>query len=80
MENCELTISEDDVLTIVVDLKKEVGWTKHRNSMRIGSTEGNMPLWKNGKPHPKRIRVNCNVFRSLTEDEKEKAREGCWWK
>ncbi len=74
MQNCEISI-EDNILTLKIDLDAEHGFTEHLRSVRVGSTEGNIQLWQDGKPHPKNIRVNCNVFRSLTKDEKKKAEE-----
>jgi hypothetical protein len=71
MDNIELSLSDDDVLTIVVDLKRAIGWTKNRTSVRIASTQGNLQLWRDGKPHPQRIRVNLNVFRPLTRAEQD---------
>lgn len=73
MENVELEITEDNRLILTVDLSQEVGFTRLAQSIRIASTGGNLQLWENGKPHPKNIRVNLNVFRSLTETEKKEA-------
>lgn len=73
MQNVEVKITRNNRLVLTVDLNKETGWTTHARSIRIASTEGNLQLWKNGKPHPKGIRLNLNVFRSLTEAEREEA-------
>jgi len=73
MQNVELEITEDNRLILTVDLNQEVRYTARAQSMRIASTEGNLQLWKDGKPHPKNIRLNLNVFRSLTEAEKKEA-------
>jgi hypothetical protein len=73
MQNVELEITEDNHLVLRVDLNQEVSFTGRAKSMRIASTGGNLQLWKDGKPHPKGVRVNLNVFRSLTEEEKAQA-------
>jgi hypothetical protein len=73
MENCELEI-QDNILLLRVDLSKECGFTGGGKSIRIGSSEGNVQLWVDGKPHPEKIRFNLNVFRSLKPEE-EKAAE-----
>jgi len=71
MENIELSISDDDVLTLRVDLNKEVGLTGAMRSKRIATSGGNIVLWKDGKPLPNSLRFNLNVFRSLTDEEQE---------
>lgn len=72
MDNLELEITPDDILIMKVDLKRDVGLTRYRNSVRISSSAGNLQLWKDGRPHPRNIRVNLNVFRSLTKEDKKK--------
>jgi hypothetical protein len=76
MDNIELSLSDDDVLTIVVDVKKAIGWTKNRTSVRIASTQGNLQLWKDGRPHPERPRMNLNIFRPLTAAEEQERTKG----
>jgi hypothetical protein len=73
MQNVELEITEDNRLILTVNLNEEISFTTQNRSIRIASTEGNLQLWKDGQPHPKNIRVNLNVFRSLTEAEKKEA-------
>lgn len=74
MDNLKLEITPDDILVMKVDLKKDVGPTRYGNSIRISSSQGNLQLWKDGQPHPRNIRVNLNVFRSLTEEDKKKGK------
>ena len=69
MQNIEISV-EDNILVMRVDLAVEHGFTEAMRSVRIGSTEGNIQLWVDGKPHPNNVRVNCNVFRSLSDEEK----------
>jgi len=69
MDNCKIEVTPDRQLIIRVDLTKECGPTKGGRSVRIGSTAGNLQLWANGEPLG--IRCNVNVFRSMTEQEKE---------
>jgi hypothetical protein len=69
MENLEIEITPDDILIMKIDLKKDLSFTRRRRSVRISSTEGNCQLWRDGQPHPKKIRLNLNVFRSLTREE-----------
>lgn len=69
MQNIEVTV-EDNILHLKIDLGEEHGFTEALRSVRIGSTEGNIQLWVDGKPHPNNVRVNCNVFRGLTDEEK----------
>ncbi len=71
MENFEVSITDDDKLVLVVDLKREVGYTKYNRSVRIATSKGNINLWQDGKLRPEKF--NLNVFRSLTTKEK---REG----
>jgi hypothetical protein len=71
MENLEVSITDDDKLVLVVDLKREVGYTKYHRSIRIATSKGNINLWQDGKLRPEKF--NLNVFRSLTAKEK---REG----
>ncbi len=70
MQNVELQITDDNRLVLTVDLTKEVGWTRGQRSIRVASTEGNLQLWQDSKPHPKGIRVNLNVFRPATREER----------
>jgi len=71
MENLEFEITPDDILIIKADLKKECGPTRYDKSIRIASSEGNVLLWKDGQPHPRKIRLNLNIFRPLTANEKD---------
>ena len=72
MENCEITISDEMKLTIVVDLGKEVGFTQSRRSVCIGSSQGNVDLWHEGKALG--IKANINVFRKITKEERARGR------
>jgi len=82
MENIEMTL-DGEVLVLRVDLSKDQHCTTRNRSMRIASTEGNLPIWQDGRPHPKQIRVNLNVWRPLTWEEKksvekELKKQGYW--
>jgi len=69
MENVTLEISEDDVLTIRCDLKAAIRPSNSKRSLMIACTDGNLVVWKDGKPHPKGIKVNLSVFRPFTREE-----------
>jgi|GEM_PF-548299 len=69
MENVTLEISDDDILTIRCDLKTAIRPSNSKRSLMIACTDGNLPLWKNGAPHPKGIKVNLSVFRPFTSEE-----------
>lgn len=77
MENCKVEFegNDDEVLVIRVNLNETNGFTSGGNSIRVGSTCGNIQLWQNGEPHPEGIRFNVNVFRPLKADEKRAAAE-----
>jgi hypothetical protein len=75
MENLEVSITDDDKLVLVVDLKREVGYTKHQRSVCIGTSKGNINVWQDGKLRPEKF--NLNVFRQLTAQEE---REGVQFK
>ncbi|MEI7451195.1 MAG: hypothetical protein WCJ75_16415 [Desulfomonile sp.] len=75
MNNIELEITDDDVLVLRIDLKQEIQFTKSNRSIMIGSTQGNLLLWHEGRPDPRNIRVNCSVFRGLTIQEKRQVAE-----
>jgi len=68
MENLAVSITDDDKLVLVVDLKQEVGYTKYERSVCIASSRGNINVWQDGKLRPEKF--NLNVFRSLTAKEK----------
>ena len=68
MENCEMSIDSDDILIIRIDLKQELG-PNQRGSIIIGTSRGNCQLWKNGRPHPRNIKVNVTAFRRATIEE-----------
>jgi len=72
MENIAMTL-EGDILIMKVDLSKDLHYTTNLRGVRIASTEGNLPIWQDGQPHPRAIRVNLNVWRPLTWKEKEVA-------
>ncbi len=69
MDNMEFEVSPDDILTIRVDLKEELGPNKHGTIM-IASSRGNALIWKDGKPHPRKLKLNMSVFRSHSPNEK----------
>jgi hypothetical protein len=75
MENIQIRITDENLLILTVDLNKECGPTQSRRSIRIASTEGNLALWKDGAPLPNNVRVNCNILRSLTAEEKQAKQE-----
>lgn len=76
MENLEMAIDADDILTIRIDLKRTLGLTKNRRNARICSSEGNIQLWKDAQPHPRKIKLNLNCFRAFSEDEAEALNRG----
>jgi len=71
MQNIELALSDDDILTLTIDLKQEHGLSNRERSVRIACSEGNVDVWKNGQPHEKKIKINVNIFRQLTDEEKQ---------
>ncbi len=75
MNNIEIEIGSDDVLVIKVDLSKAKYLTNSGRSVMIGTTGGNLLLWRDGKPDPRQIRVNCSVFRPLTIEERKAIEE-----
>jgi len=59
MKNVSFEVSEDSILTIVVDLKQSFGTSKSGKSEIIGSTEGNVSA-----PEPyDDVKVGLNVYR-----------------
>ena len=75
MQNIELEVTDDNKLILMVDLETDIAYTRSHRSMRIASTEGNLQIWHNGKPHPSGIKVNLNVFRVLDQEEKAAVRK-----
>ena len=75
MTNIGLEITDDDFLVLVINLNEGIQFTRSNRSIMIGSTQGNLLLWNNGKPDPRNIRVNCSVFRGLTVQEKKQVAE-----
>jgi len=71
MQNIDLEVTDNNKLILVVDLDVDIAYTRSHRSVRIASSEGNLQIWYNGKPHPKGVKVNLNVFRGLTQEEKE---------
>ncbi len=68
MINCEVEVSENDILLIRVDLKKVCGYTSGRKNVRISSSLGNLQLpGRDGKLRVERF--NLNVWRALTPQE-----------
>ena len=76
MQNIEIQITPDDVLLLRVNLQENQGFTTSNRSVRVASTEGNILLWKDGKPHPLGVKLNLNVFRNFTAEEKAEAVKG----
>lgn len=71
MRNIEISVTEEDVLLIKIDLHENVGLTKSERNVTIGTTGGNVPVWTPNGPHPTGARVNCSVFRPLLPEEKK---------
>lgn len=70
MENVDLRI-DGDTLTIKVHLSRELAPSKSGRSLVIASTYGNVLLFgPDGKPHPKQLRLNLNLTRQWTSEEK----------
>lgn len=61
MENMKVEV-KDNILTITVDLSKNLGASKSGKSLLIASTGGNMTV-----PHPTAhdIKLGLNCYRSL---------------
>jgi len=70
MQNIELEVTHDNKLILMVDLDTDIAYTRSYRSVRVASTEGNLQIWHKGRPHPRGIKVNLNVFRGLTKEEK----------
>lgn len=75
MENMEMTLLPDDKLQIVIDLTKDLSFSHGGRNITVASTRGNVPIWSDGKPHPRNIKVNLTAFRPLTTAEKEELNE-----
>jgi len=75
MNNLEIQIGDDDILIIKIDLSKGQYLTNSGRSVMIGTSGGNLLLWRDGKPDPRQIRVNCSVFRPLTSEERQHVEE-----
>ena len=75
MNNIEIDIGSDDILVLKIDLQKGQYVTSSGRSVMIGTTAGNLLLWRDGKPDPRQIRVNCSVFRPLTAEERRQLEE-----
>jgi len=71
MENLKLHIDEDEHLHIEIDLTQAMEFTKSCRNVRIASTAGNLTLWKDGAPHPFRVKLNLSCFRALLPEEKK---------
>ena len=56
MKNVECKI-EGDVLTIIVDLKKEYGLSASKKNIIIASSEGNQSIGESG------IKLGLNIYR-----------------
>lgn len=77
MENIDLEI-QGDTLVIRIDLTRELGLTRSERSICVASSHGNVPLWLNGRPHPKNLKLNIACFRPLNREEKEERRRSLW--
>ena len=63
MRNIEIGWENDGkVLVLRVRIDEEHGYTKSRKSRLIASTDGNIPIWRNGQCLT--AQVNLNVFKS----------------
>lgn len=80
MQNIELEVTDDNKLILVVDLDTDIAYTRSHRSVRIASSEGNLQIWADGKPHPRGIKVNLNVFRILTQEEKAAVRKAGYFR
>ena len=70
MENVEMSIDENDILTLRINLRHEIAPSRSGKSILIGTTHGNYPLWGEHGPHPEGISVNVNVSRRRSTDER----------
>jgi len=75
MNNVEIEIGSNDILLIKIDLSKEKYLTNSGRSVMIGTTGGNLLLWRDGKPDPRQIRINASIFRPLTIEERKEVEE-----
>lgn len=57
MKNCEMKL-EGDILTITVDLSRELGKSSSGKSVIIGTTSGNVSV-----PGREDVKVGLNVYR-----------------
>jgi len=71
MENLKLHIDENEHLQIEIDLTRAIEFTKSCRNVKIASTGGNLTLWKDGAPHPFRVKLNLSCFRALLPEEKK---------
>jgi hypothetical protein len=64
MTNVKMTLTKSDQLVLIVDLKQEHGWTKTGQNVKVGCSDGNVFLWKNGAPRSDKMCFNLNVYKS----------------
>ena len=67
MKNVELSVF-DNILTIRIDLSKEVGPSKSGKSIIIATTEGNQPLTVKKDSD---MKLGLNLFRSTVKTSEE---------
>jgi hypothetical protein len=75
VHNIDLQVGDDDILVLKIDLSKGQYLTNSGRSVMIATSRGNLLLWRDGKPDPRQIRVNCSVFRPLTAEERRQLEE-----
>jgi hypothetical protein len=75
MNNIAIEVGAENILVLRIDLKKGNYPTNSGRSVMIGTTGGNLLLWRDGKPDPLQIKVNCSVFRPFTTDEQKAIEE-----
>jgi len=58
MQNVEMTVTEDCILHITIDLNKEFGLSKSGKTVSIASTKGNVSV-----PDIDAVKVGLNVYK-----------------
>ncbi len=74
--NCKVTIDEKNILTATLDLNKNIGLSRTKKSVNVGTTNGNSKI-----PHKDNILnlgINCYVKNPkyvITEEDKAHYKE-----
>ncbi len=55
--NCDMAVSEDNILTITVDLNQNSGLSKSGKSTIVASTKGGKPV-----PNAPDTHINLNIY------------------